>query len=189
MTKICNTCSEDLPLESFHKNNARKDGHQNICKNCCLEYNRKRLNQTPRRVVKDGFKYCLKCKQELPLNKFSTRVSRYDFVNDSCEGCMKEYRTKIGVEGGRARYIRSTYGLSWEDYTNLFIKQQGKCGICNKDIFLAAGDVNQTAHVDHNHTNGKVRGLLCGNCNKGIGYLNDDVKVMQCAIDSTSEEV
>jgi hypothetical protein len=71
------------------------------------------------------------------------------------------------------------YGISAEDYYKLLDKQEQKCAICGAEI----GDSNgNRLYVDHDHKTGKVRGLLCANCNFGIGSLKDDVEILKKAI-------
>ena len=62
-----------------------------------------------------------------------------------------------------------------EDYTALVLKQGDRCAICHKP------DPVQALSVDHDHATGKVRGLLCNNCNRGIGMLGDNSEVMAAA--------
>lgn len=80
---------------------------------------------------------------------------------------LKKYKPnnigKIKEHSWRRQGIDPNF--KWEDYTEMFIKQEGKCLSCSKDILLNGTDKNQTAHVDHNHSTGKVRGLLCVECN------------------------
>lgn len=72
------------------------------------------------------------------------------------------------------------YGISFDDYQKLLEKQNGKCAICGSNI----GDsVGNRLYVDHNHKTGKVRGLLCSNCNFGIGSLKDSVEILKKAIE------
>lgn len=73
--------------------------------------------------------------------------------------------------------LRVRYGLSYEDYEELLVKQDGKCAICNRIRKL---------HVDHCHDTGRVRGLLCNNCNCGIGNLQDDPKIIKKALEYLS---
>lgn len=68
--------------------------------------------------------------------------------------------------------IKYKYGITKEKYWELYNSQSGKCAICEQDFDLFK------ANVDHNHTNGKVRGLLCGNCNYGIGNFFDSVEYL-----------
>lgn len=64
----------------------------------------------------------------------------------------------------KARYINWCYGLSAEEYQSLLISQDNACAICKQVKKL---------QVDHCHVTGKVRGLLCGPCNRAIGLLGD----------------
>jgi Recombination endonuclease VII len=68
------------------------------------------------------------------------------------------------------------YGLSTEDRKALLARQGGVCGICKKK--------GRKLHVDHCHETGKVRGLLCGKCNRGLGhYGNGGVMPVACRPD------
>lgn len=69
----------------------------------------------------------------------------------------------------RQKALRGLYGLSLGDYEALYTKQEGRCACCGD--LLGAG---RATHVDHNHTTGVVRGLLCRCCNLAIGHLKDD---------------
>ena len=65
-----------------------------------------------------------------------------------------------------ARMVQSTYGITQEQYWAIYGAQGGKCAICQ----VATGKTKRLA-VDHDHTTGEVRGLLCGPCNQTIGRL------------------
>ena len=71
------------------------------------------------------------------------------------------------------------HGASIEDRTRLYEKQGGNCGICEKPL---GGPLGKFVHVDHNHATKELRGLLCGNCNTGIGNLRDSVVLLERAI-------
>jgi len=71
--------------------------------------------------------------------------------------------------------LRAAYGISSEIFRALEIAQQGECLICGSKP--AKGRLN----VDHNHDTGKVRGLLCNTCNRGMGYLRDDPVLLRQA--------
>ncbi len=72
-----------------------------------------------------------------------------------------------------ASKIKYRYGLSLEEYQRMYEYQSGVCGICAKDVKL---------NIDHCHSTGKVRGLLCMDCNHGIGNFRDDPKLLLSAI-------
>jgi hypothetical protein len=66
------------------------------------------------------------------------------------------------------------YGISLDDYRIMLAEQQHGCGICGRH----QSEFDQALHVDHNHTSGKVRGLLCSDCNVGIGIFKDDAAIL-----------
>lgn len=76
------------------------------------------------------------------------------------------------------RRLQSCYGIDLETYSDLFAAQGGECAICgiHADLFERA------LAVDHNHETGKVRGLLCHNCNLALGSFKDDVARLQKAV-------
>lgn len=67
--------------------------------------------------------------------------------------------------------LKALYKISIEEFDRLFTLQDGKCAIC-----LATPD---TFHVDHDHSSGEVRGLLCFPCNAGLGNMKDDPQLMR----------
>lgn len=69
-------------------------------------------------------------------------------------------------------------GITIEVYNHLFEKQKGKCFICNTH----QDRLSVALSVDHNHTTGKIRGLLCRRCNQGIGLFNDNVEFLRKSI-------
>jgi len=76
---------------------------------------------------------------------------------------------------GKAWYWAKKYNVSTDHVMSMLRSQDGKCGICAKDL-------NESLHVDHCHVTGKVRGLLCNNCNVGIGLLGDTVEAIEAAL-------
>jgi hypothetical protein len=72
----------------------------------------------------------------------------------------------------RAKYILKTYGITLDDYDGMLHEQSGCCKICHKKFKQGVN-----AHVDHDHDTGEVRGLLCLNCNTGIGKLGDAAEI------------
>lgn len=74
----------------------------------------------------------------------------------------------------RSRILLSGLDLSFEQYTVMLKKQKGVCAICGKQGARALA-------IDHDHTTGKIRGLLCGKCNTGIGMLGDTFETVRRA--------
>ena len=88
-----------------------------------------------------------------------------------------EEKTKRVRETSRRAKIKYRYGLSYEDWLQLWENQDGKCAICGKP-FTEPSD----AHIDHNHKTGELRELLCKKCNFGISFFDDDPKLLSKAI-------
>jgi hypothetical protein len=72
------------------------------------------------------------------------------------------------------------YGLSENDFNRMLVQQNHKCSICYNAL--------THPHVDHDHITGKVRGVLCGKCNKGLGFFSDNVTLLRSAITYLEEE-
>lgn len=95
-----------------------------------------------------------------------------------CKSCTKEYdaqRYPNGKPGKRKRYFRKTYGLSLEELDKMSAAQDGKCAICAKTPSLLV--------VDHDHSTGAVRGLLCHQCNRTLGLLGEDIECLLAMIE------
>lgn len=74
----------------------------------------------------------------------------------------------------RAGQYRRKYGVTLEQYDEMFEAQGGVCAICNEPSRMLYNGVVKRLCVDHNHKTGKARGLLCHECNAGIGQLRID---------------
>lgn len=79
--------------------------------------------------------------------------------------------------------LKTMYGLEYDEYMAMLQQQNRQCKICNKDL----GDNTKHIHVDHCHVNGHVRGILCHNCNKGLGNFMDDIDLMLKAVEYLKE--
>jgi len=73
-----------------------------------------------------------------------------------------------------ARY-RSKYGVSLDHLEALMVKQQHKCAICGKSL-------TARMNLDHDHATGRIRGLLCPCCNRGLGLFGDSLAVLTKAV-------
>ena len=75
------------------------------------------------------------------------------------------------------------FGITHEQYMELHEKQNGLCGICGQPETVVMYGKQMDLAVDHDHDTGKVRGLLCSNCNNGLGRFYDNVELLQNAIE------
>ncbi len=83
-------------------------------------------------------------------------------------------REKVAV-----RKRTKKYGISREDYDSLLMSQGGRCAICATD---SPGGSHGRFHTDHCHADGRVRGILCHNCNILLGMAGDKPAILQAAI-------
>ena len=92
------------------------------------------------------------------------------------EKCKKSYReNKIRHKNSS---LKSRFGITIEQYNVLLLKQNFRCAICLK----SKTDNGKALAVDHNHTTGDIRGLLCNKCNFGIGQFDDNISLLKKTI-------
>lgn len=79
----------------------------------------------------------------------------------------------------RYSHMKSNYGLLKEEFLNIIKEQCGLCPICGKELDLLS---KRGIHIDHVHDTGKVRGILCKNCNLLLGHAYEKISTLQSAI-------
>lgn len=93
-----------------------------------------------------------------------------------------EYVAKAALRGEQWKLRK--YNLTQDQFREMEVRQNYLCAICKKSeekISTRTGTPNKL-NVDHDHTTGKVRGLLCARCNCGLGYFQEDTAIMHGAI-------
>ena len=163
MEKRCKHCGELKPLEDFYGDAAARDGRRPECK-ACSAARRKRWYAENR---------------ELEIG----RVKAWQQANAER---LNAYRREHNARPERKRalrdgYYRRTYGLSADDVDAMLAAQGGVCAIC-----LRRPDREASLHVDHCHSTGRIRGVLCLNCNQGIGKLGEDPETFRRAAEYLS---
>ena len=120
-------------------------------------------------------KECSKCKEIKLVAMFYTDKYQKSGLTCWCKECHRKssasYRKNNpnkSKERIREWWLQTQYGLSPEEYDYLWDEQEGKCAICRGKC-----KTGRALAVDHCHKTGRVRGLLCKNCNSGIGFLCD----------------
>ncbi len=141
-------------------------------------------------------KFCSKCNEVKPEMAYFKYKKSKDGLQVNCKICtyknLKQWRKKNpdkvkkiaktfrtqNENGYYNSFYKSKYKISFDYYNELVKKQDSKCKICGID----QSELDRRLAVDHCHETGKVRGLLCGNCNKGIGNLQESVMILESAI-------
>lgn len=131
-------------------------------------------------------KQCSKCKEVLEASFFYRDNRTTTGLSSRCKECQRNASRKSwrdnrenNLEKNRRGHLRRKYGITQDDYLRMLKSQGGKCAICRQPEEL---ERNQKLCVDHCHTTGAVRGLLCDACNRGIGSMRDDVSILTAAI-------
>lgn len=139
-------------------------------------------------------KRCNKCGEFKAASEY--RKAKYGHPHQPCKVCFNVLaRTRANTDEGRAKNkARSKplsveakdraravtrlreFGITEDDYQTMLIQQGGLCAICG------GSNGERRLAVDHDHKTGKVRGLICGHCNLGIGLLQDDTSILEKAI-------
>jgi hypothetical protein len=127
-------------------------------------------------------KICRKCQCELiDGNNFNVSLAKYQ--NWICNPCKNEYDLALKEKNPFRNHGASIrrYGISTTEYEQLYKEQNGCCKIC-KDLAPLHSNDRTRLYVDHCHDTKKVRGLLCKNCNSGLGQFRENIKTMEDAI-------
>lgn len=105
-----------------------------------------------------------------------------------CSACQSYVDIRLRTDTGKWRCQTSEryndrfrkYGLTQAEYNSLYVLQLGGCGICGVRL-------DHSCHVDHDHETQRVRGLLCSDCNTGMGLLKDDPDLLLRAVQYIKE--
>lgn len=123
-----------------------------------------------------SLKKCTRCGLEKPLQEFRLRNrkvrrtgERFISPRENCRPCERAIDRSAypsRAQGERSRQNRrSRYRLSRDELTSLLSSQGGLCAICHKAPATC---------IDHEHSTGRVRGMLCKHCNTAVGFMSDD---------------
>ena len=168
--KYCDTCGKPFYSKGNRKNCSRK---------CYMDsFTKKWREENHDEIILKSKKYYTNNKEQL-----LTVVHEYYQKNKTM---IKKYKKKYRRDNpniAKEINIKASYGLIKEDYDLLFKQQSGKCAICKNEIVSMFDLKNKTtAHIDHDHKTGKIRGLLCFQCNHGLGNFRDKEKFLLSAI-------
>jgi len=92
---------------------------------------------------------------------------------------MREWKKRhYDFAKGKDAQLRIKFGITYADYQEMVRAQDGGCAICGEEC-----PSGRQLAVDHDHATGRVRGLLCGPCNSGLGHFRDRVALLRAAAD------
>ena len=115
-------------------------------------------------VGRDAFNHCRAC------HKINSRNQYNKNIEASQTWARNKARTAKYKDTHRNWKLQKDFGITLEDYNKMFADQKGLCLGCYKH----QSSFKKAMAVDHDHTTGKIRGLLCMKCNSVLGYVADD---------------
>lgn len=155
-------------------------------------------------MSKGKYRKCYKCQQHKWLYDFPNNKSKPEGKDYQCKECCKkqskeyhknnkearkesgkEYRYK-NADVIKIRRKEKLYGISESEQEELITLCNNKCEICGID---AKFSTKQVLNIDHDHSTGDIRGMLCGKCNKGLGLLGDNLESLKKVVNYLEREV
>lgn len=164
-TKVCSMCGLDKTLDLFPKHKGQKQGVYSMCKDCKNSRRRTDEYRATERVRHKKWR-------SNPVN------------NEKQKQWSKKFRqSEKGKKAIKDDMLKRSYGINLEQYESLLKKQNGKCAICNRTHIE-----DKKLVVDHCHKTGEIRGLLCSQCNTGLGLFGDNIENLNNAISYLNKE-
>jgi hypothetical protein len=179
--KTCPDCGKTKDLNEFPPAKKRSDGRGTYCRDCMrlrsvASYRSRKEAQGKQvreaRIAPSGQRWCPDCSAFKPEADFPRNRSSKTGYGGYCKPCHNvRTRKNLSKNHGSTRefHLRRRYGIGQAEVDEMLAAQSGKCAICCRP---------NPGHVDHDHATGKVRGLLCFNCNQALGNARDDVNVL-----------
>lgn len=157
--RFCTRCKEAKPTDEFVSHYGTRDGKSERCRQCdkiSQEEIRRRYWEAP--ATQPEIKYCCGCKQNKPRCEFHRCRGKRLAIGAMPRVCIRE--------GKRARY-----GITRDQFLEMLESQGNACAICGTALDATLIDASSplSPNIDHCHTSGKVRGVLCRVCNLTLG--------------------
>jgi len=123
-------------------------------------------------------------RREYYQNTKKKKLLEYLNYKDKDKEWAEKYKNDNIIPKNKDSQLRHNFGITLDDYNKILEKQDHKCAICHISLeeFTSQHKKFNYFVVDHNHTTGKIRGLLCSNCNTALGMLNDNINNLYMAI-------
>lgn len=150
---LCKHCNKEIYTSAAKAKTSKLE-----CRECNDKYNKNGL------VLKN--RICTCCNIEQHINQFVSKNNKYS--KKVCNKCINLKK----------------YNINYKQYLNILRLQNNFCAICQKEetVQHSNRDKELSLSVDHCHETGKIRGLLCNKCNRGLGYFKDNIKLLENSI-------
>ena len=137
-------------------------------------------------MEKKSEKHCWACDTTKPVEQFARNKSKNDGLATECKQCVSRIskdRYKDNPTKKKNERLRRAFDITYDEYKVMLDEQGGVCAICKQpEMSMSYGKVKYLA-IDHDHTTGEIRGLLCNNCNRCLGLLKDNIDTMYAMVE------
>lgn len=150
-----------------------------LCKSCGVRRKKRDFQHVESKYLQSKDQaLCVFCKRKLCMQRAQSKYRNSHRTKRNKESVeWRKKNPKRMARNNRKWHIKARYGISLDDYNEMFKAQNGCCAICGKH----QSQHNHRLYVDHNHITGKVRALLCRNCNIGLGHFKDSPELLETA--------
>ena len=159
--KKCPKCGKRKKIEDFGRDRSRRDGRFPWCRKCHAGNTKRWRGKLT----------------EAEDQQRRAKLAQWRARRDANAEARKRYLSYTMVYS-----LKRRYGIDAQTFLRLASHQDGKCAICQAPLKKNTKTNHNNTHIDHDHKTGKVRGLLCGNCNNGLGRFQDDITLLQAAV-------
>lgn len=176
--KTCRSCNNQKPLEDFPTQIKRgKKIHLGNCRVCHNEKQREAYYRNHEKR-KEG----LRLQHAAHRDERNAKLREYNKRPDVQEKRKLKHQEnrEANLEKNWKQGLKRRYGFTYEQYIEMLAAQDGRCAICGTTESWSRS--NRFA-VDHDHSSGKIRALLCHKCNRVIGSMEDDPELLRKAAD------
>lgn len=167
-SRCCKKCNIVKDLGEFYNARSRTGKYYRVwkCNSCVNAHNRERYNTGP-----EERRQALRRRSRNWKDNNPQRLAEYEARN------FEKHRKRDQNYG-----LVRNFGITMDEYNLLLHEQKGVCAICQKPETAMQRGIIKLLAVDHCHTTGKIRGLLCGRCNPAIGCFREDESIILAAI-------
>ena len=135
-----------------------------------------------KRINPPGMKFCPACEQTKPVTEFGKATRSHDGLFTYCKACTAARNRARTSEMRRRWHLSNTYGLSLDQYEAMLTAQGGVSAICKQPPSTGKKRRSDFLVVDHDHSTGAIRALLCHRCNNLLSSVQDSSLLLETAI-------
>lgn len=192
-TKRCSKCGIEKSLESCFYFDKRRGAHVASCRTCGNLMSRAWQKNNPAKDAAIHARYLKTAKGRVTAAKIMKNAIPKQMVwrtnnKERLCGYSAKFRSNLSPEGRenmknvQLKYdLHKNYKMTVGEYEDRLAKQNGVCAICHQPPKTGGKKAAARLHVDHDHVTDRVRGLLCGSCNTGMGLLKDSAELLLSA--------